>query len=316
MIARLRQLRRNLLGINRRNHDLLFGFNARQRYRVADDKCATKTLLARHGIPTPVLHATCTGHWDVERIGGVLRSLPACVLKPARGAGGAGIVVLTAHMGEAFVTASGHHRPWADLATHITDVLGGVYAGSGLGDALLVEALVRSEATLAALAHQGVPDVRVLVFRGVPLLAMLRLPTRSSDGRANLHLGGVGVGVDLASGYTTTAIRHGRRVTAHPDRGHALAGIRIPAWETILLLAVQAADAAGLGFVGVDIVVDADHGPLVLELNARPGLGIQAANATGLRPLVDAVATRTVPPEPAARVRLGQHLQATNRSGT
>jgi len=37
-----------------------------------------------------------------------------------------------------------------------------------------------------------------------------------------------------------------------------------------------------MGYLGVDIVLDAQAGPLMLELNARPGLNIQIANQEGL----------------------------------
>ena len=40
--------------------------------------------------------------------------------------------------------------------------------------------------------------------------------------------------------------------------------------------------ALQLGYVGVDIVLDANYGPMVLEANARPGLNIQIANNQGL----------------------------------
>ena len=316
MIARLRHLRRELLGLNRRNHAFLFGANPRHRYHLADDKCATKALFARQGIPTPVLHATCAGHWDVDRIGDLLRTLPGFALKPARGAGGAGIVVVSRRMGDDFFTPTGRRLNWAALAAHAVDVLGGVYASTGFADTLLVEALVQCEATLGGWAHEGVPDVRVLLFRGVPVQAMLRLPTRASRGRANLHLGGVGVGVDLATGTTTLGVCGGRRLTHHPDLGHPLAACRIPAWDLVLKLAVRSADAVGLGFVGVDVVVDAARGPLVLELNARPGLAIQAANGRGLRPLLAAVNATSLPADVAGRIRVGQRLGATNRSGT
>jgi glutathione synthase/RimK-type ligase-like ATP-grasp enzyme len=39
----------------------------------------------------------------------------------------------------------------------------------------------------------------------------------------------------------------------------------------------------GLGYLGVDMVIDRERGPLLLELNARPGLQIQVANQAGLR---------------------------------
>lgn len=310
MIARVLRLRREALGINRRNHAYLFAYNPRQRYALVDDKRATKAVLAAHGLPAPALRAVCTAQWRVRALGAQLAGWSDFALKPARGAGGAGIVVIVGRDGDAFVKASGTRLGRRDLETHACDVLAGTFSHRGAEDVVLIEDRVVPDPTLARFAHRGVPDVRVLVFRGVPVLAMLRLPTRRSDGRANLHLGGVGVGVDVATGRTTTAMVGGRLVTVHPDLGHPLAGITVPAWDEVLLLAVRAADAVELGFVGVDIVHDAGRGPLVLELNARPGLAIQVANRRGLRPLLDAVGARSLPGAAAARVALGQALCA------
>jgi D-alanine-D-alanine ligase-like ATP-grasp enzyme len=44
-----------------------------------------------------------------------------------------------------------------------------------------------------------------------------------------------------------------------------------------------------LGYLGVDIVLDRDKGPLLLELNARPGLSIQIANGAGLVPRLEVI---------------------------
>ena len=41
-------------------------------------------------------------------------------------------------------------------------------------------------------------------------------------------------------------------------------------------------EMTGLGYLGVDVVIDREQGPLILELNARPGLAIQIANQSGL----------------------------------
>ena len=310
MIATLRRLRAEVLGLNRRNHEFLFVHNSRRRYALVDDKRATKTALARHGVSAPALLHVCETQWDVRKLGDRLMRADAFALKPARGAGGAGIVVVVGRRRERFVKASGTLVGRNDLEAHACDVLAGTFSARGAEDAVLVEERVVADPVLGALAYRGVPDVRVVVFRGVPLLAMLRLPTRRSDGRANLHLGGIGVGIELASGRTTYGIAGRRSLSVHPDVGTALAGVTVPSWEQVLLLAARAADAVGLGFVGVDIVLDARHGPLVLELNARPGLGIQVANRRGLRPLLAAVGTGAVPEPPEARVALGVAIAA------
>ena len=45
---------------------------------------------------------------------------------------------------------------------------------------------------------------------------------------------------------------------------------------------MRATDATELGYVGADVVIDQRRGPVILELNARPGLGVQLANHCGL----------------------------------
>jgi alpha-L-glutamate ligase-like protein len=310
VIGRIARLRAEVLGLNRRNHAYLFAHNPRHGYRVVDDKRATKTVLAAHGVPAPALQAVCETQWGVRALGERLVHASDFVLKPAHGAGGAGIVVIVGRDGERFVKASGEHLTRADLEAHTCDVLAGAFSAGPCDDVLLVEERVVPEAELGALAYRGVPDIRVLVFRGVPVLAMLRLPTERSDGRANLHLGGVGVGIELDGGQTTYAVMDGRPVASHPDLGCDLRGIAVPRWDEVLLLAVRASDAVQLGFVGVDVVIDARHGPLVLELNARPGLTVQLANRRGLRPLLDAVATGTPPETAAERVAVGCSIAA------
>lgn len=310
MIGAVARLADTVLGINRRNHDYLFRFNRRDRFALVDDKIATKECLAAHDVPHPVVLDICDAPWRLRDLGPRLRGHGAFAMKPARGAGGGGIVIVVGVRDGRFETAGGRALGWRELAAHAADVLAGVYSMAGREDRVLVEAIVARDPVLGVLAYRGVPDVRVVLLRGVPLLAMLRLPTRRSDGRANLHLGGIGVGVDLASGRTTTAICGRRRVVTHPDLGVPLAGTVVPDWDEALRTAVRAADAVGLGFVGVDLVIDAVRGPLVLELNARPGLAIQLANGRGMRPLLERVAAGTVPPSPEARIALGRALAA------
>src|SRR5262249_36804921 len=145
-----------------------------------------------------------------------------------------------------------------------------------------------------AIAFQGIPDVRVILYRGEPAMAMLRLPTKQSGGRANLHQGGIGAGVDLETGTTHHAVQSNRVVHLHPATGHGLVGARVPYWDDVLAVSRRVAAAVGLGYLGVDVVVDADDGPLLLEANARPGLAIQIANGAGLVPRLKSIDARGV----------------------
>src|SRR5207245_7762688 len=106
--------------------------------------------------------------------------------------------------------------------------------------------------------------------------------TRASGGKANLHLGAVAAGVRLSSGTIVHCVWRGQPQPNHPDTDVSLLGKAVPSWDEMLELAAEAQRHSGLGFAGVDISLDARNGPVVMEVNRRPGLEIQNANAAGL----------------------------------
>jgi len=113
-------------------------------------------------------------------------------------------------------------------------------------------------------------------------MGMLRLPTRQSGGKANLHQGAIGVGVDLATGLTLKGTWLNNKISKHPDTTNPVDGVQLPDWDGFMNLAASCYELSGLGYIGVDLVLDEEKGPLILELNARPGLNIQIANDAGL----------------------------------
>ena len=171
---------------------------------------------------------------------------------------------------------------------------------------MIEERLVPHQA-FSKLAFGGVPDVRVIVFRGIPVMAMLRLPTAESDGKANLHQGGVGAGIDLITGVTTRGVQHNDAIDHHPDFETPVRDFQVPGWPDILELAARLGHHVGLGYVGVDIVICEHKGPTLLELNARPGIAIQTANLKGLRPLLEPIhALASVPDDVHERIALAK----------
>lgn len=310
VIARLRQLRREVLGLNRRNQEFLAVLNPPRLVGLVDHKVRTKAVLQQHGLPAPTTFGCYSRQRELGLLAREAERHAEFVLKPARGAGGDGVVVITGRTGGRLVKASGPTLRLSDLIAHAADIMAGAFSLSQARDEAVLEHRLTPEAALGAFSPGGVPDIRVLVVRGVPLMAMLRLPTRGSEGRANLHVGGVGAGIDLHTGQATHAIWRDRSIVLHPDIQRPLAGLQIPAWRDILLLATRSYDAIPLGYCGVDIVVDAQLGPSILELNARPGLGIQLANRQGLRPLLQSLA-RSAPEQYAARERLDLGLEIT-----
>jgi alpha-L-glutamate ligase-like protein len=281
--------RRGVLGINRRNAECLLDRNPRSRVGVVDNKLLMAQLCGRIGVPTPAIFGVLSRQGDASALADVLDGRDEFVMKPACGFGGRGVLIVAARDEEFFVDASGRTLSLDDLQAHASDVLSGLCSLGGKPDCLLLQQRVRPHPAFAPMAPCGTADVRIVLYRFEPAMAMLRLPTLGSKGRANLHQGGVGVGVNLATGVTDHAIYQGRSVDSHPDTGAPLLSRRIPAWEESLAMARKAARATGLGFVGIDIILDARYGPLLLEANARPGLTIQMANGRGLAAAIEAI---------------------------
>jgi alpha-L-glutamate ligase-like protein len=290
--------------MNHRNARCILDYNPRALFPIVDDKLRMHALCRRIGVPTPEVYGVVAAHSQLRRLGKLLSRHEEFVLKPNRGSAGRGVLVVTGRSGAAYVRHNGQHLTLEHIRQHLSDLLSGMYSLGGRPDQAIVQERVHLHPAFGPIAYKGIPDVRVIVYRQEPAMAMLRLPTRASNGRANLHQGGIGVGVDLASGFTHHAVLRNRFVLGHPDTGVPVLGRRVPFWREILNLSRRVAEAVGMGYLGVDIVVDADRGPLLLEANARPGLAIQIANARGLLPRLEEIDARKRVPPSARRLAL------------
>ena len=269
---------KKVLGMNARTLEYIEPWNRTFAWRVADNKLLTKKILDKAGIAVPKTYAVIESPWSLKSFdcGTLPRSF---ALKPNRGLGGEGILITYKRRENgAWLDSDLKEKHWHDIKAHEEEILDGRFSLSDMPDIAFFEERLVRESMFKPLVYRGVPDFRIIVYNHVPIMAEMRLPTHESHGRANLHLGGIGVGVDIASGITTHAICHDKLFL---DRN--LSGIKIPEWDAVLALALQAQQVVRLGFMGVDIVLAKNRGPVVLELNARPGLSIQNANMTGLR---------------------------------
>lgn len=312
MLSRIRRLREaGIVGINERNRSYVMAHNPRRLYSRVDDKVTTKRLAEAAGIAVPELYGVVHSVHEAGEFEMHVEGREDFVIKPAHGSGGNGILVVAERRRGLYIKGDGTALSHLDVEHHMQNVLGGVYSLGGHPDQAIIEYRVKFDPVFDRVSYRGVPDIRVLVYHGVPVMAMLRLPTRQSGGRANLHQGAVGVGIDMRRGVTDLGVCHNRRVLEHPDFGTPLAGLQIPGWDNLLLIAARCQQLAPLGYLGVDLVLDAELGPLMLELNARPGLSIQIANGRGLRGVLDFVdASGPVPGPAEERIALMQRFFA------
>ena len=277
---RLREV--GLVGIGQRNADYVLMYNPRKFYPRVDDKLITKAMAIEAGLPVPELYAVVREEHEIADLHEKLRERDQFVVKPAHGSGGEGILVVTGRRGDRYRRSNGLLMSRNDFEHHLSNMLSGLYSLGGHPDHVLVEYCVQFDPIFDQVSYKGVPDVRIIVFQGYPVMAMIRLPTRLSDGKANLHQGAIGVGIDIPTGITQRGVWGNEPIREHPDTEHSIVGLVIPRWDDLLAMAARCYELSGLGYVGVDFVLDRNLGPMILELNARPGLSIQIANGNGL----------------------------------
>jgi alpha-L-glutamate ligase-like protein len=288
--------------MNWRERELIAELNPRRHRILADDKVLAKERMVAHGVPVPRTLAVIEEMRDVARVRQIAGRQEHLVIKPARGRAGSGIVVLGPKEGNGWRGPSRTVWDERDLRQRLGNILAGEFA-MRLSDRALIEERLFAGPILGDVPTIGLPDIRVITLHGTPLMSMVRLPTTASAGKANLHLGALGIGVDVDSGRTIGATWRGRPVTHHPETRQPLAGIALAAWDRVMDIAREAARAFPLGYLGVDVSIPRDGRPVVLEVNVSPGLEIQNANGRGLRPEIDRVLAachgRRPEPEPA-----------------
>lgn len=307
-IVQILNNRNKVLGMNKRNTFYIRKFNKDKAKEIADNKVLTKQILEKHEIPTPKLIALIKDtrqlrefDWD---------SLPnSFVIKPVFGLEGGGIdIFYNKSKGGMWIRADGSHASIPQLKQHCSEILNGRYSLSEEPDMVMFEERVQNHKSFKYYTYKGTPDIRIIVFNNIPIMAMLRLPTKESEGKANLALGAIGAGIDIARGVTTTAI-HGKNGPVEQIPGTKLptSGLRIPWWNSMLKIAIEAQKVTNLDFAAIDFLIDKDKGPVIVELNARAGMSIQLANADGLRwRLRKAIGLKVTSTEKG--VRLGKDL--------
>jgi alpha-L-glutamate ligase-like protein len=286
-----------ILGINNRVGRYILRHNKRSNYPLVDDKVLTAQRAEAWGIAMPENYMIIENYGSLKNLHLKIQNFESFVIKPANGSQGNGIIVIKEIIKEEkngitsilFRRSNDKLMDMDEVKHHVSGILSGLYSLSGQSDTAIIQAKIDKHPIFDEYSYGGIPDIRVIVFEGYPVMSMVRLPTKSSDGRANLHQGAIGAGLNLKDGSTNNAVIKNQVIELHPDTGVKLMGLKLPFWKEILELSAQCYDMVELGYLGADIVLTPDHGPILLELNARPGLGIQIANLAGLVPRLEKI---------------------------
>jgi len=279
-------LQQNIMGINERNIRLIFDHNQRSHYKLADDKILCKSILEQNQIATAISYGTASRIGEIGALWESVGHHNTLVIKPAKGAGGNGILILRKKAGAWY--KGGQLISETQICTHMAQIIMGMY-GFGHADRVLIEECIEPHPFFLDIYPDGVPDFRIILLKDQPIMAMLRMPTNASDGKANLHQGGLGIGIDLQQGTLQYAFDGKGFVKHHPDTGILIYQSAVPYWAEMLRVAERTSELFPLDYLGVDIILDRAKGPMVMEINVRPGLAIQLANQQGLKQALESL---------------------------
>src|SRR5260221_8113261 len=195
-LGEILQNRKLVLGRNERYLDFIRTFNHKRAIRTADDKIISKKILKKNNIPVPNLIAVINNKRELKNFD--FNNLPnSFVLKPVKGVRGGGVeIVYNRDKQERWIKAGGTRVSQKDLVVTIQDILDGKYSLFNEPDRVLIEERVRPHKNFKYYTYKGTPDVRIIVFNHIPIMSYVRLPTKESDGKANLDLGAIGAGID------------------------------------------------------------------------------------------------------------------------
>ncbi len=273
-------------GVNLRNRALIYAYNNRKDYILADDKIETKVFLEKAGIPVPETYAIMEHVGNIQQKWEKMNRYDSLAIKPAKGKGGGGIIVLFKDDNNNWASPSGKKMNTYEIKRHIANILFGVYS-FGNSDRAIIEYCIQTPDFFTNIYPDGVPDIRLITLKGEIIAAMLRIPTNESDGKGNLHQGALGVAVDIETGILGQAYNYKTYLDYHPDTNAQIKGLKVPYWDKIIDITKKIAKISPLKYIGIDIVIDKKVGPLVMELNVRPGIEIQNVGKHGLLELIN-----------------------------
>ncbi|MBA3536331.1 MAG: alpha-L-glutamate ligase-like protein, partial [Tatlockia sp.] len=137
LYRRLRK--RGILSINQRNSDYVLRYNSRKLYPLVDDKLQTKHLAIQAGIAVPKLYGIIESEHQIKELENLLQPYTDFVIKPAHGAGGDGIIVITDRVFGHYRQVNGKLTTTNELSYHLSCLLSGAYSLGGHADYAIIE---------------------------------------------------------------------------------------------------------------------------------------------------------------------------------
>ncbi len=271
-----------LLGQNARNLNYIKGYNTKIAKKLADSKLKTKEFLKINSVAIPETISILENVFDLSE--SIFEKLtPPFVVKPNGWFWWKWILIISKISSDwNYITNDEKIFSKTKLLDHFRDILDWFYSLSWNRDKVLIEKKIELDEEIELLWKYWLPDIRIVVFNMVPVMAMLRVPTQLSNGKANIHAWACWVWIDIWTWKLTYITSYSKIIKSIPWIWD-VRWLRLPWWDKALALAVKAQQITKIWYLWCDIVLDKSKWPLVLELNIRPWLEVQMANLSALK---------------------------------
>lgn len=154
----------------------------------------------------------------------------------------------------------------------LVDTLDGKNSTGIIKDKIMIEEKLLPSQQFKTFCEWGLADIRIIVFNLVPVAAMIRIPTKKSEGKANLAKGGIALKIDIGTGRVSY---ERKSIKKHfPETYENFKKINLEYREEILNLSSKIQYFVNLWYLALDWVIT-ESWPKLLEINARAGLDIQ-----------------------------------------
>jgi len=243
-----------LLGQNARNLNYILEHNDEDSKILADSKLKTKDFLSKKWISVSPSIAIVKDIIELDSFDFFSLPLPF-VIKPNQWYWGKWIIIIDKIEDEFFIWNDNTKYSQLDLKKHSEEILQWFYSLSWNRDKVIFERKIVLHHSIELLWKFWLPDVRIIVFNLVPVMAMLRVPTQNSKWKANLHMWACWVWIDIWTWKLTNINQFGKSIKSIPWIWD-VRNIELPFWQEILLLASKVQNVTSIWYVWCDIVLD------------------------------------------------------------
>ena len=270
-----------ILWMNKRYLKYIKALNPKKDMKIADNKLKTKKLLQDLDIPSPKLIDVIKNRKQLQNYDFSKLEWKEFVVKPNKWSKGKGILICKM-INKNIVKISWKLVDIETFKKQIADILDGRYSMTMWSDIAFIEEKIIPWDDFAIFCKYWLADIRLITMKLVPIMAMLRYPTKESNWKANIAAGWIGFGIDIASGKIISMYYNRKIYTKKfPEDYKEFQWKVISYWDDILLYSSQIQYFTNIWYLWLDWTI-AQSWPNLIEINAMAGMEIQLVNGEWL----------------------------------